>query len=486
MTFASIPFLFYVLPITLAAYWATVRWAGAWKNAVLLAASLVFYAWGEPVLVLLLLASTMANHVLAQALARGSRPGLLALGVALNLAPLIGFKYLAFLAENLGLLLGAAGAQPGVTAPLLGLEIRLPLGISFYTFQAISLLVDVHRRTAPPPRRWVDTALYVALFPQLIAGPIVRFKTIVGQLEGRRHDALRFSAGARLFVLGLAQKVLLANTFAVPADAAFGENPALLTAGAAWLGVVFYALQIYFDFAGYSNMAMGLGRMFGFRLPRNFNFPYAAASVTEFWRRWHVTLSAWFRDYVYIPLGGNRRGAGRTYVNLLAVFLLCGLWHGAAWAFVVWGLLHGAFLALERTPAGAVIRAAPRLLRHAYLLVVVLLAWVPFRTEDLGAALGYYAAMFGAPGERLVDAGQIARDDTLYVLAIGLAAAFYPAWRPALRALARLLREQLGSARPAVIAGRAAAAQAATAALLLASAALLAGGAYNPFIYFRF
>jgi alginate O-acetyltransferase complex protein AlgI len=481
VTFASIPFLFYFLPLTLAAYWAT-----PWKNAVLLAASLVFYAWGEPVYVLALVALCIVNHAIGHALYAGRSRALLAVGIALNLAPLLWFKYLAFFAENLGLLLGAAGAPPALTTEMMGLEIRLPLGISFFTFHAISLLVDLWRRTAPPPRGWADTTLYIALFPQLIAGPIVRYKTVAHQLVARRHSALRFAFGARLFILGLAQKVLLANTFAAPADAAFSEDPALLTAGAAWLGAVFYALQIYFDFAGYSNMALGLGRMVGFRLPRNFNFPYTAQSVTEFWRRWHMTLSAWFRDYVYIPLGGNRRGPLRTYANLLIVFLLCGLWHGAAWAFVFWGLLHGLFLVFERSPAGVVVRAAPRVLRHAYLMLVVLLAWVPFRTEDLGAAIGYYGAMFSAPGDRFVDASQIALDDTFYVLAVGLAAALYPLWRGAVRTLGRLARGLPRGAGAAATAGRALAAQATTAALLLASAALLAGGAYNPFIYFRF
>jgi len=480
MTFASIPFLFYFLPICLAVYFVS-----PWKNAALLIVSFIFYAWGEPVLILVLIASTIANHVVGKALARSPSRALLAAGVAGNLAILGGFKYLGFLAENLS----AAVAALGGPSDALAVESYLPLGISFFTFQAVSFLVDVYRRDAPAPRRWTDTALFIAMFAQLIAGPIVRFKTIEGQIREREHSSARITDGARLIILGLSQKVLLANVFAIPADEAFGESPALLTAGAAWAGLIAYTLQIYFDFAGYSNMAMGLGRLFGFTLPRNFDFPYASQSVTEFWRRWHITLSAWFRDYVYIPLGGNRRGPRRTYFNLVAVFLLCGLWHGAAWAFVFWGAYHGAFLVIERLSFGRALNAAPAAARHAYLIAVVMLGWVPFRTENIAAAFAYYRALFGAAPEAWVRWQDVVAQDVQYVLAIGAAAALFPLWRGAATGAWKALRP--GPTAPAALNGTGAAAQLGASAIALCvlfvlSAALLAGGAYNPFIYFRF
>jgi alginate O-acetyltransferase complex protein AlgI len=489
MTFASIPFLFYFLPLFIAAYYATPA-----KNAVLLAGSLIFYAWGEPVLVLVLIASTIVNHAMGVRLAVRPRPLLLALGVAANLAALAGFKYLGFLAENVSLLIEALGGPAGAFT----LETRLPLGISFFTFQSISFLIDINRRDAPAPRRWVDTALFIAMFPQLIAGPIVRFKTVEGQIRERKHTPERFADGARLFILGLAQKVLLANVFAWPADQAFGSDPQFLSARAAWAGVICYTLQIYFDFAGYSNMALGLGRMFGFRLPRNFDFPYTAQSVAEFWRRWHITLSQWFRDYLYIPLGGSREGRFRTARNLVIVFLLCGFWHGAAWSFLAWGAYHGVFLVLERTGFGRLLAAAPALARHGYLLVVVALGWVLFRTESLAVAGDYYRALFDFARDAPLRWKHIVSADAEYILVIGVVAALYPLVRrpvaTMIGGLARAARRGAGglahasppSGRAAVAAAQTIAGYVGLTALLLLSATLLAGGVYNPFIYFRF
>jgi alginate O-acetyltransferase complex protein AlgI len=480
MTFASIPFLFYFLPLFIAAYYAAPA-----KNLVLLAGSLVFYAWGEPVLVLVLIASTGVNHLIGARLAERPRAALLAVGIVLNLAALASFKYLGFFAENLSRLIEALG---GPTAAF-DIESRLPLGISFFTFQSISFLIDIHRRDAPAPKRWVDTALFISMFPQLIAGPIVRFKTVESQIQSRRHTPERFSDGARLFILGLAQKVLLANVFAWPADQAFGADPSFLTARAAWAGVICYTLQIYFDFAGYSNMALGLGRMFGFRLPRNFDFPYTAQSVTEFWRRWHITLSQWFRDYLYIPLGGSRGGRWRTYRNLVVVFLLCGFWHGAAWAFVAWGAYHGLFLVLERVGLGRLLAAAPAVVRHGYLILVVALGWVPFRTEDLGLALGYYGALFDFSRDASLEWKHIVSSDAEYILVIGVVVALWPLVRRPIAALARTLSRLwppgVREASP-VATARTLAGFAALTVLLFLSATLLAGGVYNPFIYFRF
>lgn len=473
MTFASIPFLFYFLPVFLAFYLAS-----PWRNAAMLAASLVFYAWGEPVYVIALLVSVTVNHVAGRLIAeRGSRAALVA-GVVWNLAALGWFKYAGFLADVVSNLVAAAGGPDHVFA----VDAHLPLGVSFYSFQAVSFLIDVRRKDAPAPRRWMDTALYIAMFPQLIAGPIVRYKAIAEQIARRTLSFERFADGARQFMAGMAQKVLLANTFAGPADAAFAA-PGDLSAGAAWLGLACYALQIYFDFAGYSNMALGLGRMCGFDLPQNFNFPYASQSVSEFWRRWHMTLSAWFRDYVYIPLGGNRRGPARTAINLWAVFLLCGLWHGAAFAFVVWGAYHGLLLVIERTRFAAALAAAPRVARHVYLLVAVTLGWIPFRAESVAGTADYARALGRVSGGSL-DVARIAPDGLWAILALGAAIALWPLFGEAFGAISRrlpILRARGESAAVATFAS-----DLGLFALLALSAAALAAGTYNPFIYFRF
>ena len=471
MVFSSIPFLFYFFPIFIAIYYAL-----PWKNAALLVASLLFYAWGEPVMVVVLLASLCVNHALGLRVAGAGGRNWLMGGVVFNLLVLAAFKYAGFLAE----LVNASAGQSVLTIGL-----QQPIGISFYTFQAISFLIDLRRKDAPPPRNFADTALYIAMFPQLIAGPIVRYKSIADQLQSRTHTAEKFADGARVFILGLAQKVLLANTFAEVADAAFDAEVAL-SAGAAWVGLAAYSLQIFFDFAGYSNMAIGLGRMFGLELPQNFNFPYVAQSVTLFWRRWHMTLSGWFRDYLYIPLGGNRGSPWRTYANLWIVFLLCGLWHGAAIAFVFWGAFHGAFLVLERAFLGDWLARAPRLLRHIYLPLVVALGWVPFRTEHMGEAVDYYGALLGASGaENRLGVGDIASDGMGLIFLIGAVVALWPLVVEAGRVVADRL-PQAGNWLTNAELMRFGALQGALAILFLASAASLAGGAYNPFIYFRF
>ena len=329
MNFASVTFLFFFLPAIVAVYFL-LRSRGA-RNVFLLIASLFFYAWGEGPGLSLLLISIMMNHEFSLRIARKPQPWL-AIGIASNLALLIAFKYLGLITETLGL--------PRI-------EPRLPLGISFFTFQAMSLLIDVSRGSKPAANP-VRTGLYISMFPQLIAGPIVRWDEIRSQIAGRQESWDRFCDGAKLFMLGLAQKVLIADVIAQVADSAFGADASSLGPEAAWIGLAAFTLQIYFDFAGYSNMAIGLGRIFGFELPRNFEHPYSAASFQEFWRRWHMTLSRWFRDYLYIPMGGSRDGEARTYRNLLIVFVLCGLWHGAAWTFLLWGLSHGAFMISER------------------------------------------------------------------------------------------------------------------------------------------
>jgi len=476
MVFSSITFLFYFLPIALLLYYSS-----ACRNAVLVSIGLLFYAWGEPVFVLALLGSIACNYAFALAIDRRqgrARRWALGIGLAANLACLGVFKYADFVLAILARLSGVLGG-----AAIEPVALALPLGISFFTFHAMSYLIDVYRRDVPAERNPIDVALYFALFPQLIAGPIVRFKIIAAEIHGRRHSAELFADGIRYFIVGLGLKVLLANNFAVPADAAFGLPREHLYAALAWLGAVCYGLQIYFDFAGYSLMAIGLGMMFGFHLPTNFNHPYIAQSVAEFWRRWHITLSAWFRDYVYIPLGGNRCGAARTYFNLLTVFLLCGLWHGAAWNFVAWGLCHGAFLVLERGAFGRALANSWRPLRHIYVLLAVFGAWVLFRADGLDHAAHYYAALFGgADGDpRRNPIGTYLHAELWLALALGVALAT-PGPARAAAAIARwcAARGILGHfmADGARIG--------ALLALFAIAGAYIAGGAYNPFIYFRF
>ena len=476
MTFSSIPFLFYFLPLFIGFYFLV-----PWKNAALLAGSLLFYAWGEPVFIFLLMISLGFNHAIGTIIAKSRSKPALIVGIVLNLAALGWFKYAGFLAGALSESFSAIGVP-------LSLEIKnhLPLGISFYTFQAISFLIDLYRRDAERPRGLVDTALYISMFPQLIAGPIVRYKSVADQLVSRTHSVEKFSSGARQFILGLSQKVLLANTFAVAADNAF-DAAALqgLTPAAAWVGLFAYTFQIFFDFAGYSNMAIGMGRMFGFELPKNFNFPYTAQSVTEFWRRWHMTLSQWFRDYLYIPLGGNRVSSLRTYFNLWVVFLLCGLWHGAAITFVLWGAYHGAFLVIERAGLKEYLDRGPRIIRHFYLIMIAALSWVPFRAENLADTLTYYAALFGIGAENgAMTANNLASDGLAFVFVIGAIVALWPLVKNIGEFTGRLISiqrtpEMLRAITPIST-------QIVLASLFIASAASIAGGGYNPFIYFRF
>lgn len=381
MSFASPTFLFFFLPLTLAGHTLLPAFA---RNAFLLCASLLFYAWGEPRLCIWLLLSIGFNTAVAFAIVRSPVPkAWLTFGIVVNLAALAYFKYAGFLLSTLSL------SFAGFDVPV------LPLGISFITFHAISLLIDVSRK--PDRVRPGEIALYFCLFPQLIAGPITRYHHIIGQIRERTVSLHGVTAGVERFVVGLAKKVLLADVLARLADAAFASPPENLSAGMAWAGAVAYALQIYFDFSGYADMAVGLGLMLGFRLPENFNAPYRASSVTDFWRRWHLSLTAWFRDYVYIPLGGNRGSVTQTVRNILIVFALSGLWHGANWTFILWGCAYGVILSLEKLYANLRIRPLQphaRLLAHAYTLFVILCLWVLFRSTSVSSAWLYLLAMF--------------------------------------------------------------------------------------------
>ena len=489
MVFSSPSFLFVFLPLAAALYFA-VRGMAA-KNLVLLALSLAFYAWGEPVMVLVMLGSIGFNYLAARAIdRREGRARRLALGaaVAVNLLALAVFKYADFIAGNLEALLHAlAGpglglkrgqiALPHIALPHIALpHIALPLGISFFTFHALSYLIDVYRRRFAANASLRQIALYIAFFPQLIAGPIVRYRTIARRLALRRHSWGRASAGLRLVVIGLAMKVLIADPMAPVAEAVFDQAaaPGLL---AAWTGTLAYTLQIYFDFAGYSLMAIGMGVAFGFSLPRNFDRPYRSRSITEFWRRWHMTLSAWFRDYLYIPLGGNRGGAFNTYRNLVVVFLLCGLWHGASWTFVLWGLWHGLFLVLERAGLRRVLARLPAVIGWAYALLAVMLGWVLFRAPSLAAAAQVWRGMIGLNGGPATLGPDLARVWTPglpWLMALGLGLSVFglePLRRTPLAGAGRLGGLLDGAA---------------VCALLALCILAVAGGGYSPFLYYRF
>jgi alginate O-acetyltransferase complex protein AlgI len=470
LLFSSLLFLWLFLPLVLLVYLPLPQRG---RNAWLLLASLVFYAWGGVSYSAVLWASIGINYACGRALARNPQRWVLALGVGGNLSLLAIFKYANFFTENINELLRWQSIPP-FELP----RIALPLGISFYTFQAISYLVDVYRGTTPGQRSLPRLALFISLFPQLIAGPIVRYHVIAEQLKQRTVGWADLAIGLRRFLIGLAKKVLLANNFALLADEIFNLDPATMSPATAWAGAGLYALQIFFDFSGYSDMAIGLGRLFGFRIPENFNYPYISRSIREFWRRWHITLSEWFRDYLYIPLGGNRGGRRATYRNLLIVFLLTGLWHGAAWHFLIWGLWHGFFMVLERQ------RWFPRLpvaVAHGYALLVVLLGWVLFNADDITHATGYLVAMFGGNAEITVFDWAFYWDRKLTLASIVGLLACTPVfartgeWLEQWSAASRLRAEGWGSAQALGLL-----------VLFLLCTLELVTHSYNPFIYFRF
>jgi alginate O-acetyltransferase complex protein AlgI len=480
MLFSSPIFLFLFLPVVLTLYFVLPR---PLRNLLLLAASLLFYAWGEGFYIAVLLVSITLNYGFGVLIESVPHPlyARLGLGAAVlaNLGILGAFKYAPFLLKNLNQVLRV------LQVPLVHLhDTHLPLGISFFTFHALSYVIDVYRREARALRNPIQFALYISFFPQAIAGPIVRYTDVAAQLARRLISREGLAQGVRRFIVGLAKKMLVANTLAVPADAVFGLPSSSLTASLAWLGVASYTLQIYFDFSGYSDMAIGLAQMFGFRFKENFRYPYTAGSITDFWRRWHISLSTWFRDYLYIPLGGNRCKPARTYGNLFAVFFLCGLWHGASWTFVLWGLYHGAFLVLERRGLGKRLEAAPAPLRHLYVLLVVMVGWLLFRATTLTQATAFLAAMVGLGRGTGVDYYPALYLDVEVILTLlaGVVGSM-PIWP-------WLLTGQGESARPGgaawAWAGLPFLAVAALGILFVASAMLLAAGTYNPFLYFRF
>lgn len=394
MVFSSALFLMVFLPIFLMVYHLVPR---KLKNYVIVAFSIVFYAWGAPRFVFLLLFSTIATFYLVQRMNqipihKKKRP-LLAITISLNLGLLLYFKYANFFVDNLNLMVEYLGFKP-----IPWLAIALPIGISFYTFQTITYALDVYRRVHPPLEKLSNYILYILSFPQMIAGPIIRFNTIAGQIIHREETLDDKLIGLYRFIIGLSKKVLIANTMARQADLIFDNNLLDLSTGNAWIGILAYTLQIYFDFSGYSDMAIGLGRMMGFRFPENFNSPYTSRSISEFWRRWHITLGDFMKDYLYIPLGGNRVRKSRLYFNLGLVFLLSGLWHGASWNFVLWGGFHGAFLILDRIFLLKVLERIPRLFSTLITFFVVMMGWVVFRLESLGDIRIFYQKLFVIQG----------------------------------------------------------------------------------------
>ncbi len=461
MLFSGIPFLYYFLPAVLAVYFLAPR---RLKNTVLLLASLVFYAWGEPKYVFLMAGTIALFYLCGLAMDRANKPVWrrlwLILSITVSLGLLAIFKYADFFIDSFN-------AATGLSLPLL--RLALPVGISFYTFQCLSYTIDLYRGHTQVQKNIISFGAYVALFPQLIAGPIVRYTDVAQALENRRHSFTDVSLGIRRFILGLAKKVLLSNQLGVLTEAfrLSGEKSVVFH----WLYAIAFTLQIYFDFSGYSDMAIGLGRLLGFHFPENFDYPYLSLSISEFWRRWHMTLGGWFRDYVYIPLGGNRVTPGRWVFNILVVWALTGLWHGAAWNFLLWGLLYAVFLMLEKLVPGLL--KLPVLLRRIYVLLVVMLGFVLFNAPSLSHAAGDMGGLFG-----LTSIPFVSTEALYYLRSYGMVLALsLVGCTPLVRNLGRRLAPKPWAAalEPVLLA-----------ALLVLCTAYLVDGSFNPFLYFRF
>lgn len=483
MVFSSPVFLFLFLPVVVCIYLLLTWFLPRYKNPFLCVVSLLFYTWGEKAFALLLVFSISVNYLVGIGISRSQKKGAsgkkyMAIAIAANLALLFFFKYANFIVNNLNHVFRLVGLSS------IELDsVHLPIGISFFTFQALSYVVDVYRRDAESQRNPLNVALYISLFPQLIAGPIVRYRDIQAQIYNRTMTFPLFHSGVRRFIIGLGKKVLIANNLAEIVDYTFALHQDNLTTGIAWLAMVCYSLQIYFDFSGYSDMAIGLGRLFGFKFLENFNYPYIANSFRDFWRRWHISLSTWFRDYVYISLGGNRRGKMRTLLNLFLVFFLCGLWHGANWTFVLWGGYHGFFLVLERSRLQSFMEKWPNVLRIVYTFFFVTVGWVFFRSNDMEQALVFLKAMFGQNSGAWVDPYLLVKlnNEVLFFLALGLI--FMTPIVPTVRRFLLRYREAYADSSGPVLNvletvfmfG-----------ILVWCSAKLASDSYDPFIYFQF
>lgn len=464
MVFSSLTFLFAYLPIVLAVYYLVPM---RWRNLVLLLFSLFFYGWGEPVYILVMIFSILMNWIFGNFISRyrdsdrKKAKHFLVGCIVVNLALLGFFKYWDFFASNLNHL--------GLSLPILRLS--LPIGISFYTFQTMSYPIDLYRKQTDPQKSLVSFGAYVCMFPQLIAGPIVRYVDVAKQLDHRTLGRQSFYDGTRRFIVGLCKKVLLANNagqvFETISHLPVCERSVLT----AWLGIILYAFQIYFDFSGYSDMAIGLGKMLGFDFPENFNYPYISDSITEFWRRWHMTLSFWFRDYVYIPLGGNRHGLKRQLINIMIVWLLTGFWHGASWNFVLWGVYYGVILIMEKLFLLKWLKKSPGWVRHVYTIFVFLIGWVLFAFTDLNAIGGYLSSLFFASGVLADGRAWFYLRDNMVLLIVSTIAC-----TPIAKTGWNILNTEKGEVLVPVL----------TVAGLAVCTAFIVDASYNPFLYFRF
>ena len=473
MVFSSSTFLIAFLPLTIILYYVighVVAKNMAVKNFILLIASLLFYAWGEPVYIVLMLISILFNFFAGKDIDSAKKAGNKAgaktafiIAIIFNLAVLGFFKYFGFLVENVNMLLHTDLQIP---------QLALPIGISFYTFQIMSYIIDLYRGETEVQKRIIPFALYISLFPQLIAGPIVKYKEIALQLETRKESLNKFSEGMLRFTVGLAKKLLLANTLGAVYTAIQADGAAHTTVLSAWVGIICYTLQIYFDFSGYSDMAIGLGKIFGFQFSENFNYPYIATSVTDFWRRWHISLSTWFKEYVYIPLGGNRKKTPRVLLNLMIVWLLTGLWHGAAWNFIVWGVFYGVLLIIEKYVLAKVLKVIPSFIRYIITMVLVMIGWVFFSAPSLGEAIQYIGAMFGAGSAGGVDASAKYLLSTNWLpILIGILAA-----TPAYKAVVNKMQPKTVSRLKVIV----------FPVLFILCIIFMISETYNPFLYFRF
>ncbi len=484
MSFASLTFLFLFLPVFFSVYYGALGMRASVRvlNWIALSSSILFFAWGAPRFVPILALSCLIDYLMskkiaAEGTAERTRRSLLTASIVLNVGMLGYFKYANFFVEQTNLLLTSAGGSAFAWTPVL-----LPIGISFITFEKLSYIIDVFRRTTAPAPDFTTFLLFIALFPHLIAGPIFRYHDLAEQLVHRKHSLDLATSGVLRFITGLAKKVLVADTLAVIADQTFTMDPANLNFTRAWIGIIAYAYQIYFDFSGYSDMAIGLGRMMGFRFLENFDNPYIAQNITEFWRRWHISLSSWLREYLYFPLGGNRISTARTYLNLWIVFLISGLWHGANWTFVAWGAFHGFFLMLDKLFLIRLMERLPKLFRVFVTFVIVLSGWVLFRSNTIGQAGVYLSHMFLlAPGNSDPHMPLVysLHAKTIFFFGVATMLSFYPLLNG---------RRQIVAAKFSPSAGRLqlACCGAAAICLLILSAASLTNSTFHPFIYFRF
>ena len=472
MVFSSLLFLFRFLPVVLLLYYIVPR---RLKNVILLAFSLFFYAWGEPKYVFLMLFTITMDYFVGRGIVKAKEmgnpkraKGLLLVSVIVNLSVLGFFKYADFLIGTINFLTKAGIPELGIP---------LPIGISFFTFQTMSYTIDVYKGSTKVQKNWIKYGTYVSMFPQLIAGPIVQYKTIAEQMETRKENTDDFVEGIHRFMIGLGKKVLIANNIGALWDTIAALPVDGLAAGTAWLGALAFTFQIYFDFSGYSDMAIGLGKMFGFHFLENFNYPYISKSITEFWRRWHISLSSWFKEYVYIPLGGNRKGKGKQIRNILIVWMLTGIWHGASWNYVMWGCYYGILLLIEKLALGKVLEKLPGIFRSLYTMFFVIIGWVIFKCEDIAYGISYLKAMFGGFGQRLFDG------DTIYLLS-NYAVLFI------LAALGSTLIPQK-AANVVLGSGKQTWAENILhiifyAVIFVVAVAYLVDATYNPFLYFRF